>query len=114
MDRRRHIARTEASRARSGPSRLAVFDGSASALRSASSSATATAAPLAAAATAGLAPEIAAAMRDWSWQAIKLTLAMGLRGDGDTLNRTASDLNRNAEAARMACAQAGAGPARRR
>lgn len=68
----------------------------------------------AAAATAGLAPEIAAAMRDWSWQAIKLTLAMGLRGDGDTLNRTAGDLNRHAEAARMACARAGAGPARRR
>ena len=71
-------------------------------------------AALRAAAGEARAAAAAAAMRDWSWQAIKLTLAMGLRGDGDTLNRTASDLNRNAEAARMACAQAGAGPARRR
>lgn len=57
--------------------------------------------------TPGLPPEIAAPMRSWSLDATKLLLVMGLRGGGDTLNRTASELNTDANTVRMACAAAG-------
>lgn len=60
-----------------------------------------------ASATPGLQPEIAAPMRSWSVDATKLLLVMGLRGGGDTLNHTATELNNDAENAQMACAAAG-------
>lgn len=60
-----------------------------------------------AAGTPGLQPEIAAPMRSWSVDATKLLLVMGLRGGGDTLNKTATELNDDANNARMACANAG-------
>ncbi|MCK0172995.1 hypothetical protein [Mycolicibacterium sp. F2034L] len=63
-----------------------------------------------AASTPGLSPEIANPMRFWSWHAAKLVLIMGLRGNGDTLNTAATELNAAADDAKMACANAGAQP----
>lgn len=63
---------------------------------------------LSASGTPGLAPEIAAPMRSWSLRATKLLLAMGLHGNGDTLNAAATELNMDATDTKMACAQAGA------
>ncbi len=60
-----------------------------------------------AASTPGVPPEIADPMRSWSWQAMKLVLTMGLRGDGDTLNNAAADLNELAESTQLACASGG-------
>ncbi|MFN3001858.1 hypothetical protein [Mycolicibacterium wolinskyi] len=60
-----------------------------------------------AAGTPGLSPDIASPMRAWSVDATKLLLKMGLRGSGDTLNVTASELNDDAHNAQMACALAG-------
>lgn len=60
-----------------------------------------------AAGTAGLSPDIASPMRAWSVDATKLLVKMGLRGGGDTLNVTASELNDDAHNAQMACALAG-------
>lgn len=60
-----------------------------------------------AAGTPGLPPDIANPMRAWSVDATKLLLKMGLRGSGDTLNVTASELNDDAHNAQMACALAG-------
>jgi hypothetical protein len=57
-----------------------------------------------AASTPGLPDEIAAPMRSWSIRAAKLLLIMGLRGGGDALNQTASDMNSDAKNAQMACA----------
>lgn len=65
---------------------------------------------LRAASTPGLQREIAEPMRSWSWRAAKLTLAMGLHGDGDALNAAATDLNNAAEEVQMACVRAGALP----
>lgn len=62
---------------------------------------------LTAAGTPGLPPEIATPMRAWSLDATKLLLKMGLRGGGETLNVTATELNGDATAAQMACAAAG-------
>ena len=62
---------------------------------------------LTAAGTPGLPPEIATPMRAWSLDATKLLLKMGLRGGGETLNVTATELNSDASAAQMACAAAG-------
>lgn len=55
----------------------------------------------------GLAPEIANPMRSWSVDATKLLLKMGLRGHGDTLNNTATELNNDATNVQQACAAAG-------
>jgi hypothetical protein len=52
----------------------------------------------------GAAPEVTGPMRTWSFHAAKLALVMGIRGGGDTLNSTATDLNANAHEAQMACA----------
>jgi hypothetical protein len=60
-----------------------------------------------AAMTPGLQPEVSAPMRTWSLRATKLVLVMGLRGGGDTLNSTATDLNTDARDVQMACALAG-------
>ncbi len=60
-----------------------------------------------AAGTPGLQPEVSAPMRSWSLTATKLVLVMGLRGGGDTLNATATDLNTEARDVQMACALAG-------
>jgi hypothetical protein len=60
-----------------------------------------------AAGTPGLQPDIAGPMRAWSLDATKLLLKMGLRGGGETLNVTASELNQDANTAQMACATAG-------
>ena len=62
---------------------------------------------LTAAGTPGLQPEIATPMRAWSLDATKLLLKMGLRGGGETLNVTATELNGDASTAQMACAAAG-------
>ncbi|MBV9089203.1 MAG: hypothetical protein JO044_04750 [Mycobacteriaceae bacterium] len=70
----------------------------------------AAAAAMQASATPGLAPDIAAPMQSWSLQATKLVVVMGLRGGGDTLNTTASDMNRDGHDAQLACAAAGAHP----
>ena len=61
-----------------------------------------------AAGASGVPSEIADPMRAWSWRAVKLALAMGLHGDGDTLNTAAAELNTHAENAKMACTKAGA------
>lgn len=60
-----------------------------------------------AAGTAGLSPDIANPIRSWSVDATKLLLKMGLRGGGDTLNTTATEMNNDANTAQMACAAAG-------
>lgn len=62
---------------------------------------------LTAAGTPGLQPDIAAPIRAWSLDATKLLLKMGLRGGGETLNVTATELNGDATSAQMACAAAG-------
>lgn len=54
----------------------------------------------------GAAPEATAPMRSWSLSAAKLVLVMGVRGGGDTLNSAATDLNKTAKEAQMACATA--------
>jgi hypothetical protein len=54
----------------------------------------------------GAAPEATAPMRAWSLSAAKLVLVMGVRGGGDTLNSTATDLNKTAKEAQMVCATA--------
>ncbi|MGE2715116.1 hypothetical protein ACQI4L_13735 [Mycolicibacterium litorale] len=64
-----------------------------------------------AASAPGLQPDIAHPLRSWSWHAAKLVLIMGLRGDGDTLNTAATELNAAAETAQMACVKAGVQPA---
>jgi len=66
----------------------------------------AAAASLAAATTPGVPPEVTAPMQAWSMKAAKLVLVMGVRGGGDTLNSTATDLNKSAHDAQMACAAA--------
>ena len=43
-------------------------------------------------------------MRSWSLSAAKLVVVMGVRGGGDTLNSTATDLKRDAHDAQMGCA----------
>ncbi|MGV0815123.1 hypothetical protein ABQF34_24430 [Mycolicibacterium boenickei] len=62
---------------------------------------------MSAANTPGLAPDIANPMRSWSLDATKLLVKMGLRGSGNTLNITATELNEDAHNAQMACAMAG-------
>ena len=57
--------------------------------------------------TPGLAPEVSDAMRAWSLHAAKLVVVMGLRGGGDFLNETATELNTDAHNAHMACARNG-------
>jgi hypothetical protein len=57
--------------------------------------------------TQGLPLEIANPMRSWSFDATKLLFKMGLRGGGETLNITATELNDDAGAVQMACAGAG-------
>ena len=57
--------------------------------------------------TPGLQPDISAPMQAWSLQATKLLVVMGLRGGGDTLNSTATEMNTDARNAQRACAQAG-------
>lgn len=54
--------------------------------------------------TAGLPPDIADPMRDWSLHATKLLLIMSVRGGGDSLNNAATQINLDAERAQMACA----------
>lgn len=66
----------------------------------------AAAAALSASAVPGVAPEITTPMRTWSFNAAKLVLVMGVRGGGDTLNSTATDLNAAAHEAQIACATA--------
>ncbi len=54
--------------------------------------------------TPGLPPEVADPMRSWSLHATKLLLVMGLRGGGDQLNASATQLNTDASDTQMACA----------
>lgn len=55
----------------------------------------------------GVPPDIANPMRAWSFDATKLLVKMGLRGGGESLNVTATELNTDAESAQQACAAAG-------
>lgn len=57
-----------------------------------------------AAGTPGLPGDVSDPMRTWSLHATKLVLIMGLRGGGDSLNSTATDLNTDANNVQMACA----------
>lgn len=68
---------------------------------------TAAATALAAAGTPGLPPDVADPMRSWSLRATKLIVIMGLRGGGDSLNATATQLNTYADEALLACAANG-------
>ncbi|GAY17903.1 hypothetical protein MSZK_46290 [Mycobacterium sp. shizuoka-1] len=61
-------------------------------------------AAMSAASTPGLPGDVAAPMRSWSLHAAKLLVIMGIRGSGDSLNATASDMNTDANNAQMACA----------
>lgn len=56
--------------------------------------------------TPGLPPEVADPMQDYSLHATKLLVVMGLRGGGDRLNSSATQLNSDATDAQMACALA--------
>ncbi len=67
---------------------------------------------LSASGTPGLQREISSPMRVWSLRATKLLIVMGVRGDGTTLNKAASELNDAATDAQMACANTGAQPLR--
>lgn len=62
---------------------------------------------MSAANTPGLTPAVAEPMRQWSVDATKLLIKMGLRGGRDTLNSTADEMNNDAIAAQQACAAAG-------
>jgi hypothetical protein len=62
---------------------------------------------MAAANTPGVPPAVADPMRQWSVDATKLLIKMGLRGGRDSLNATADELNNDALAAQQACADAG-------
>jgi len=64
----------------------------------------AAAAALSASTIPGAAPEATGPMRTWSLNAAKMVLVMGVRGGGDTLNTTATDLNNSAHEAQMGCA----------
>lgn len=64
------------------------------------------AAALSASRTPGLPPEVSDPMRSWSLRATKLLLVMGLRGGGDSLNNTVTDMNTDADNAQLACVQA--------
>ena len=56
--------------------------------------------------TPGLPPEVADPMRSWSLDATKLMVVMGLRGGGDSLNSSATELNTDANNVQTACAVA--------
>lgn len=56
--------------------------------------------------TPGLPPEVADPMQSWSLHATKLMVVMGLRGGGNQLNSSATELNSDATAAQTACALA--------
>ncbi len=62
---------------------------------------------MAAANTPGVSPAVADPMRQWSVDATKLLIKMGLRNGRDSLNSTADELNNDALAAQQACADAG-------
>lgn len=64
------------------------------------------AAALSSAQTPGLPPEISDPMRSWSLRATKLSLILSLRGGGDSMNSTVTDLNTDGRDAQMACARA--------
>jgi hypothetical protein len=57
--------------------------------------------------TPGLPPAVADPMRSWSFDATKLLIKMGLRGDRNSLNVTADEMNNDAIAVQQACAGAG-------
>lgn len=54
--------------------------------------------------TPGLLPQVSDPMQSWSVRATKLLVIMGLRGGGDSLDATATDLNVEAQDVQMACA----------
>lgn len=61
---------------------------------------------LSSAQTPGLPPELSDPMRSWSLRATKLSLILSLRGGGDSMNSTVTDLNTDGQDAQMACARA--------
>ena len=61
---------------------------------------------LSSAQTPGLPPDISDPMRSWSLRATKLSLILSLRGGGDSMNSTVTDLNTYGQDAQMACALA--------
>jgi hypothetical protein len=56
--------------------------------------------------TPGLPPDISDPMRSWSLRATKLSFILSLRGGGDSMNSTVTDLNTDGQDAQMACALA--------
>ena len=64
------------------------------------------AAALSASTIPGVPPDVSAPMQSWSLNAAKMVLVMGVRGGGDSLNSTATQLNTDAKNAQMACAAA--------
>lgn len=52
----------------------------------------------------GLPPEVSDPMQSWSMHATKLLFTMGLRRGGNALNEAATQLNADAQNAKMACA----------
>lgn len=62
---------------------------------------------LSASRTPGLPAEVSDPMLAWSLHATKLLVVMGLRGGGDSLNASATQLNTDAHNAQMACARNG-------
>jgi hypothetical protein len=66
----------------------------------------AAAASLSASGIPGAAPEVTNGMRMWSLNAAKMVVVMGVRGGGDALNSTATDMNLEAHETQVACARA--------
>jgi hypothetical protein len=64
------------------------------------------AAALSSAQTPGLPQEVSDPMRSWSLRATKLSFILSLRGGGDSMNATVSDMNTDGHDAQMACALA--------
>jgi hypothetical protein len=62
------------------------------------------AAALSSAQAPGLPQEVSDPMRSWSLRATKLSFILSLRGGGDSMNATVSDMNTDGHDAQMACA----------
>ena len=56
--------------------------------------------------TPGLPPDVSDPIRSWSLRATKLSLILSLRGGGDSMNATVTDMNTEGHDAQMACALA--------
>jgi hypothetical protein len=64
------------------------------------------AAALSSARTPGLPQDVSDPMRSWSLHATKLSLILSLRGGGDSMNASVTDMNTDGQDAQIACALA--------